>query len=43
MVHWHVKKTYFEFTQLKTRIDDCADAFIKHIRETNGEPFDVKK
>jgi len=27
---------------MKGRIDVCANTFVEHIREQNGEPFDSK-
>ncbi|KAF6041267.1 CYP3A4 [Bugula neritina] len=47
--HWrHVRSsltptfTSGKLKQMKGRIDVCANTFVEHIREQNGEPFDSK-
>ncbi|XP_067931668.1 cytochrome P450 3A16-like [Watersipora subatra] len=48
--HWrHVRAslsptfTSGKLKMLKTRIDDCADQFVKYVGATKGQPFDLKQ
>ncbi|XP_067931669.1 cytochrome P450 3A11-like [Watersipora subatra] len=48
--HWrHVRAslsptfTSGKLKMLKARIDDCADQFVKYVRDSAGQPFDVKQ